>query len=65
MHDTRGRLESDAMKRATLTLLTMMSLAPLAGAKELLPFIDNDYAKAVTRAKAKNVPIFVEAWAPW
>jgi hypothetical protein len=53
------------MNRVTLTLLTTLALAPLAGAKELLPFIDNDYAKAVARAKAKNVPIFVEAWAPW
>lgn len=30
-----------------------------------LPFIENDFEKAVARAKAKNVPIFVEAWAPW
>lgn len=30
-----------------------------------LPFIENDYKKAVAEAKAKNVPLFVEAWAPW
>lgn len=35
------------------------------GAFASVPFIENDYAKAVARAKAKNVPIFVEAWAPW
>jgi len=34
-------------------------------AKEVLPFIDNDYAKALAVAKAKNVPLFVDAWAPW
>jgi hypothetical protein len=31
----------------------------------VLPFIENDYAKAVARARAKNVPLFVEVWAPW
>lgn len=34
-------------------------------ARAELPFIENDYSKAVARAQAKNVPIFVEAWAPW
>jgi hypothetical protein len=31
----------------------------------VLPFIDNDYAKALAQAKKRNVPIFVDAWAPW
>jgi hypothetical protein len=53
------------MNRATLFLLAALSFAPLARAKEVLPFIDDDYAKAVAHAKAKNVPLFVEAWAPW
>jgi hypothetical protein len=51
------------MRRALL--IALLSLAPVAQAKEVLPFIDNDYAKAVARAKAKNVPVFVEVWAPW
>ncbi|HEX7190837.1 MAG TPA: hypothetical protein VF381_04615 [Thermoanaerobaculia bacterium] len=53
------------MKRSALLLMTALTLAPLARAKEVLPFIDDDYSKAVAHAKAKNVPIFVEAWAPW
>jgi hypothetical protein len=53
------------MKRVSLLLLTALTLAPLARAKEVLPFIENDYSKAVARAKAKNVPLFVDAWAPW
>jgi hypothetical protein len=48
--------------RIALTLL--IATAPLA-AKEAVPFIDNDYATAIARAKARNVPVFVEAWAPW
>ena len=35
------------------------------GASADLPFIENDYRQAVAEAKAKNVPLFVEAWAPW
>jgi hypothetical protein len=46
-------------------LLFILLIAPVARAKEVLPFIDNDYTKAVAQAKAKHVPIFVEAWAPW
>ncbi len=30
-----------------------------------VPFIEDDYARAVAAARAKKVPIFVEAWAPW
>ena len=47
-----------------LLLLLMLAALP-ALAKEVLPFIDNDYAKALAQAKKRNVPIFVDAWAPW
>jgi hypothetical protein len=50
------------MKR--LPLIALFVLASL-GARADLPFIENDYAKAMARASAKNVPVFVEAWAPW
>ena len=36
-----------------------------ASAKEVLPFIEDDFPKALAEARAKNVPIFIEAWAPW
>jgi hypothetical protein len=52
------------MRRLILSLLLVAAAAPAFG-KEVLPFIENDYAKAVTRAKTKNLPIFVDAWAPW
>jgi hypothetical protein len=51
--------------RKLILILTLLSLAPLARAKETLPFIDDDYATAVARAKTKHVPLFVDAWAPW
>jgi len=43
----------------------MLLLAAPLLAKETVPFIDDDYATAIARAKARNVPVFVEAWAPW
>ena len=46
-------------------LLAFLLLAPPLLAKEVLPFIENDYSKALTRAKTRNVPLFVDAWAPW
>ncbi|HNX19960.1 MAG TPA: hypothetical protein PKG80_06775 [Acidobacteriota bacterium] len=30
-----------------------------------LPFIENDYARALAAAKAKDLPIFVDIWVPW
>jgi tetratricopeptide (TPR) repeat protein len=50
------------MKR--LFPIVLFALAAL-GARADLPFIENDYRKAVAEAKAKNVPLFVETWAPW
>jgi len=47
-----------------LLLLLLFAAIP-ALAKEVVPFIDNDYAKALAQAKKANVPIFVDAWAPW
>jgi hypothetical protein len=52
------------MRNLLIPLFLLATAAP-AFAKEVVPFIENDYAKAVAQAKAKNVPLFVDAWAPW
>lgn len=36
-----------------------------AGKAIALPFIENDFAQAVARAKDADLPLFVEVWAPW
>jgi len=36
-----------------------------AGHAMALPFIENDFAQAAALAREKNVPLFVEVWAPW
>ena len=50
------------MKRLLpLVLLALTSLSARAD----LPFLENNFTQALNQAKAKNVPIFIEAWAPW
>ena len=34
-------------------------------AREVLPFVEDNYARALSEAKARKLPIFVECWAPW
>ena len=51
------------MKLKPLVLAALLAMPVVARAE--LPFIEDDFTKATARAKAKGVPIFVEAWAPW
>jgi hypothetical protein len=30
-----------------------------------LPFLSDDYALALAEARARELPLFIEAWAPW
>ena len=41
----------------------VLALAPAH--KTALPFIEDDYGKALAEARAKKLPLFIEAWAPW
>jgi len=49
------------MKR--FALLAVLALGALNA--RAVPFIEDNFTKATALAKSKNVPIFVEAWAPW
>jgi hypothetical protein len=44
-----------------LTLVSATLGAPTTG----LPFINDDYPKALAEAKQRKLPVFVEVWAPW
>jgi hypothetical protein len=35
------------------------------GIDKVLPFVADDYAKALAEARAQKLPLFIEAWAPW
>jgi hypothetical protein len=52
------------------TLLTLFSLvgSPATAdvpAERVLPFVADDYPRALAEARGRGVPLFVEAWAPW
>jgi hypothetical protein len=47
-----------------LILICLCTLAARAQ-KESLSFIEDDYAHALARARQRNLPLFVEVWAPW
>jgi hypothetical protein len=58
-----GRLE-EAMKRLSIFALFALCVAAVVAAAGL-PFISDNYGAALSEAKQRHVPIFVEVWAPW
>jgi hypothetical protein len=48
-----------------IALAGMAAAAPSKPAKSVLPFIHDDYSQALSAARARKVPIFIEASAPW
>ena len=38
---------------------------PAAHASAPLPFIEDDYSRALSEAKSRGLPLFVDTWAPW
>ena len=46
-------------------LVTAAVVLAAAAPGSSLPFIEDDYPRAVAEAKAKKLPLFIEAWAPW
>jgi len=52
------------LTRASLTAVLLATFAPLLGAANL-PFVEDDYARALSEARSRKLPLFIEAWAPW
>jgi hypothetical protein len=48
--------------RSLLLALAVAAAAPPAGS---LPFVADDYARALADARARQVPLVVDVWAPW
>ena len=53
------------MIAAGVLVLAAALAAPAPAGPPVLPWIEDDYPKALAEARAKNLPIFVENWAPW
>ena len=51
------------MRLRAAAIIALLLAAPVGA--DTLPFVENDYARALKQARAKKLPIFVEAWAPW
>ena len=43
---------------------TKSAAKPAVTTKKAVPF-QADYTKALAEARARKVPLFIEAWAPW
>ncbi|MCX5732278.1 MAG: hypothetical protein NTY18_13215 [Deltaproteobacteria bacterium] len=53
------------MRSPRSLLLAAFLAAPALGAAAGPNWISDDWPKAAAEAKARNVPVFVDAWAPW
>jgi thioredoxin-like negative regulator of GroEL len=57
---------ASAISPATSAAAEPQAPAAGAGAPEgAILFIENDYARALAEARARGLPLFVDAWAPW
>ena len=59
---------NNGFRRGAAALLIVGALAASAAAAEVdqvLPFIADDYPKALAEARAQRLPLFIEFWAPW
>ena len=45
--------------------LALLACSPAANEWSGLPWIENDYEAALALAQERDLPIFVESWAPW
>lgn len=71
------RLPAEKPGLALLALLALVAAAPAATAavpgaaapgaahREVVPFIEDDFDRALAEAKRRNVPLIVDAWATW
>jgi hypothetical protein len=53
------------MRTAAAVVGLLLFAGPAAPATSVLPFIEDDYTKALAEARSRQVPLFIEAWAPW
>jgi peptide deformylase len=52
------------MLRLALFVSSWLASAAIARAAPI-PFVEDDYPRALAAARQRNVPLFVDAWAPW
>lgn len=50
---------------SALLLVLIFSTPAVRATTTRLPFVEDDYAKALAEAQRRQLPVFVEVWAPW
>ncbi len=65
MQTPRTLLALALVVSAASTALAAPPPSSAPAARPALPFIEDDYPRALAEARAKKLPIFAEAWAPW
>jgi hypothetical protein len=54
------------MKKLSLCAsLLLFATSAMAATPAGLPFIQDKYSQALSEAKQRKLPMFVEVWAPW
>ena len=55
------------MKKLSVLALLLFLAASTSGfaIRTRLPFIEDDYPRALAEASRRKLPVFVEVWAPW
>lgn len=56
------------MKRLSMPLMLLVlafSTFTVRATTPRLPFVEDDYAKALNEARQRKLPVFVDVWAPW
>ena len=61
----RERSYTPPMRSSRSLLAAVLVALPLAAGAAGPGWISDDWPKALAEAKARKVPIFVDAWAPW
>lgn len=65
MESGRPRGYTPAMPSPRSLLAAALVALPLAAGAAGPGWISDDWPRALSEAKARKVPIFVDAWAPW
>ncbi len=42
-----------------------LAVSSAFAAPAVLPFVENDLPRALAEARERDLPLFVESWAPW
>ena len=62
---TAASLAGAAAHAATTTAKNTTAKPAAAKWNPVVPFIEDDFGRALALAKERKLPVFIEGWAPW